>query len=107
MARLAVSDLATPAIAVFDARSGGDEELGRVTLHSSPVTAMKFSPEQGAVISADAAGGAEELAWVCTCSGQGLRPAVRGVGKRLSLASGSLATARPGQAGRSPRCMHP
>lgn len=57
MARLAVSDLATPAIAVFDARSGGDEELGRVTLHSSPVTAMKFSPEQGAVISADAAGG--------------------------------------------------
>ncbi|KFM27726.1 Peptidylprolyl isomerase domain and WD repeat-containing protein 1 [Auxenochlorella protothecoides] len=56
VARLAVSDLATPAIAVFDARSGGDEELGRVTLHSSPVTAMKFSPEQGAVISADAAG---------------------------------------------------
>lgn len=104
MARLAVSDLATPAIAVFDARSGGDEELGRVTLHSSPVTAMKFSPEQGAVISADAAGGASEPAWVCTCSGQGLRPALCGL---ESAASGSLATARPGQAGRPPRCMPP
>lgn len=57
MARLAVSDAATSAIVVYDARSGGDEELGRVTLHASPVTAMKFSPEQGAVISTDTAGG--------------------------------------------------
>ena len=57
--KLAVSDAASPAISVYDVRSGGTEPVGAVAVHAAPVAAMKYNAVYGIVISIDTKGAIE------------------------------------------------
>jgi hypothetical protein len=54
--KLAVSDLDSPAIHIFDIKSGSNEAIDTLNLHSMPVTAMRFNEPHDTVISADKRG---------------------------------------------------
>ncbi|KXZ54623.1 hypothetical protein GPECTOR_4g688 [Gonium pectorale] len=55
-ARLAVSDLNSGAIHIYDARSGSDAAVAVVQVHRAPVTAMRYNALLDTVVSADAKG---------------------------------------------------
>lgn len=56
-ARLAISDLNSPAIHVYDVRSGSNDPLTSLSsLHRAPVTAMRYIAPFDTVVSADAKG---------------------------------------------------
>ena len=54
--KVAVSDSESPNVFVYDVRSGSNAAVGVVTVHSATVTAMRFNPSFGIVISADSKG---------------------------------------------------
>ncbi|GBF99133.1 peptidyl-prolyl cis-trans isomerase [Raphidocelis subcapitata] len=54
--RLAISDLNSPAIHVYDVRSGSDDPVGSVTSHAAPVTAMRYCPAADIAVSTDQKG---------------------------------------------------
>ncbi|XP_024539754.1 peptidyl-prolyl cis-trans isomerase CYP71 isoform X2 [Selaginella moellendorffii] len=51
--KLAISDRATPAVHIFDARSGSNDPLISNEVHGSPVKLMKFIPAFDTVVSID------------------------------------------------------
>ncbi|GFR48933.1 hypothetical protein Agub_g10939, partial [Astrephomene gubernaculifera] len=55
-ARLAISDLNSGAIHVYDARSGSEEAEAVVEVHRAPVTCMRYNAPFDTVISADSKG---------------------------------------------------
>ena len=55
-AKLAISDLNSPAVHIYDARSGDAEPIAAVALHKAPVTAMVYIEAADAVVSADGRG---------------------------------------------------
>jgi hypothetical protein len=55
-AKLAIADQDTPTVSVYDARSGSNEPLATVSVHQSPVTAMRYNESHDVVISTDAKG---------------------------------------------------
>lgn len=59
--RLAISDLNSPAVRVYDPRSGGavDEPVGAFEAHAAPVTAMRYCAAADIVVSADEKGAHE------------------------------------------------
>lgn len=56
--KLAVSDLDSPAVHIYDLKSGSNDPIDTLTsLHAAPVTAMRYSERHNTVISADKKGG--------------------------------------------------
>jgi peptidylprolyl isomerase domain and WD repeat-containing protein 1 len=55
--RLAITDLNSPAIHLYDVTSGSDEPFAAVTCHTAPVTALRYSAPLDVVVSCDAKGG--------------------------------------------------
>ncbi|WIA40575.1 hypothetical protein OEZ86_013916 [Tetradesmus obliquus] len=63
-AKLAISDLNSPAIHIYDVASGSEEPLATLSsVHASPVAVMRFNAAANAVISSDAKGFIEY--WSC------------------------------------------
>ena len=55
--KLAISDLDSPSVAVYDARSGDDAPIATLDrLHAAPVTVMRYSAATDIAISSDAKG---------------------------------------------------
>lgn len=54
--KLAVSDLNSPSIHVYDLKTGSNDPIDTVELHSAPVTAMRFCEPYNTVISTDKKG---------------------------------------------------
>lgn len=52
-AKLAVSDIASPNVHIFDARSGSNEPILSKPIHMGPVKVMKYSSALDIVVSAD------------------------------------------------------
>ena len=55
-AKLAVTDAGSPAIRIYDMRSGSNDPLDVLSIHSQPVTALAFNEPHNTVISADSRG---------------------------------------------------
>jgi peptidylprolyl isomerase domain and WD repeat-containing protein 1 len=56
VAKLAIADSAAPVVHIFDARSGSNDAIGQVKVHSAPVICMRFNEPADAVISSDEKG---------------------------------------------------
>ncbi|KAI8471687.1 MAG: putative cyclophilin (cyp-15) [Monoraphidium minutum] len=54
--KLAISDLNSPTIHIYDARSGSDEPVASVSSHAAPVTAMRYCAATDVVVSTDQKG---------------------------------------------------
>lgn len=68
--KLAVSDLDSPAMHIYDLKSGSNDPIDTLTsLHAAPVTAMRYSEHNNTVISADKKGGWAE-GWAGVGQGQ-------------------------------------
>ena len=55
-AKLAIADRGSPAVHLYDARSGSNEAVGSASVHRAPVVAMRFNEPHDTVISADEKG---------------------------------------------------
>ncbi|KAL2608859.1 hypothetical protein R1flu_027432 [Riccia fluitans] len=56
VARLAISDTASPNVHIFDARSGSSDPVISKEIHMAPVRVMKYNPVYDIVLSADGKG---------------------------------------------------
>lgn len=52
-AKLAIADRDSPAVHLYDARSGSNEAVGSAAVHRAPVVAMRYNEPHDTVISAD------------------------------------------------------
>jgi hypothetical protein len=55
-AKLALSECGSPAIHIYDMRSGSNDAVAHVTIHAAPVTAMRFNAAANVVITTDEKG---------------------------------------------------
>lgn len=55
-AKLAVSDIAEPAIHIYDVRGGTNTAIDVINLHMAPITAIRFNEARGTVVSVDSKG---------------------------------------------------
>ena len=64
-ARLALSDLNSPSIYIYDIKSGSNDPVATLdSLHRAPVTALKYNPTFDTVISADTKVRSTACTWV-------------------------------------------
>lgn len=56
-AKLAIADQDSPAVHIFDIRSGSEESLQQIRPHQSPVEHMQYNAAHDVVISVDCKGG--------------------------------------------------
>lgn len=56
VAKLAIADSSSPVVHIFDARSGSNDCIGQVKVHTAPVICMRFNEPADAVISSDEKG---------------------------------------------------
>lgn len=54
--KLAISDLNSPALHIYDVRSGSDDPVAAFSSHAAPVTAMRYCPAIDTVVSTDQKG---------------------------------------------------
>ena len=74
-AKLAVADQDSPAVHLYDVRSGSEEPLQQIEPHRAPVQHMQYNSAQDVVVSVDAKGGPRCISsvlllahlWLCTC----------------------------------------
>ena len=52
-AKLAIADRDSPAVHLYDARSGSNEAVGSAAVHRAPVLAMRYNEPHDTVISTD------------------------------------------------------
>lgn len=69
--KLAISDLNSPTVYVYDVRSGSEEPIKVMDMHTAPVTVMKYSQATDTVISSDRKG-EESACLILSCLNKGM-----------------------------------
>lgn len=59
--RLAISERSSPAVHLYDARSGSAQPTSSCTCHRQPVVALRYNEKHDTVISTDTKGASEAL----------------------------------------------